>query len=254
MTAAYAADNVSWITIAGGNNAAGNGTVTYRVDANSGTSSRTGTLTIAGRGVTVTQAGQSNHAPVINSIGVNPPSGISTLTTHRMTSSATDSDGDQLSYSWDFGNGATGQGANPSVTYTNTDTITYQATLTVQDPGGLSTSRTVSVTSVTMSGSWSGSLPLSGGAEPMSFVMTQTAGGVVTGTWDAVVFSGEIGPAGAPGMIREDGRFELRLKVLQGAFDDFFYSGTIDPTGRTLDGRLSESGFTGESVVMTKTN
>ncbi len=53
-------------------------------------------------------------------------------------------------------------------------------------------------------------------------------------------------------MIRADGQFELRFKVLQGSFLDFRYSGIIDPIGQTLDGQLNDSGFTGESMVMTK--
>ena len=75
---------------------------------------------------------------------------------------------------------------------------------------------------------------------------------MVTGTWDAVLFSGEVGPIGEPGIIRADGQFELRFKVLQGSFLDFRYSGIIDPIGQTLDGQLNDSGFTGESMVMTK--
>ena len=96
--------------------------------------------------------------------------------------------------------------------------MTYQVTLTVEDSGGLRDSRSVSVTSVTMSGNWSGSVPFTQGAEPMSVVLAQTACGVVTGTGDAVLFSGEVGPIGEPGIIRADGQFELRFKVLQGSF------------------------------------
>ena len=221
------------------------------VDANSSTSTRTGTLTIAGLVVTLTQAGSTNRSPMITDVSVNLAFGISTLTTHEFTSTASDPDGDPLSYRWDLGHGTSSTISSPSVTDDNTDTVTYQVTLTVEDPGGLRDSRSVSVTSVTMSGSWTGSFPLAGGAEPMSFVLTQTAGGVVTGTWDAVLFSGDVGPLGEPGMIRADGQFELRFKVLQGFFD-FRYSGIIDPTGQTLDGELSDSGFTGESMVMTK--
>jgi len=47
----------SWIKITSGSSGAGNGVVYYSVSANTKTSSRTGTLTIAGQGCTVTQAG-----------------------------------------------------------------------------------------------------------------------------------------------------------------------------------------------------
>ncbi|HEX8492025.1 MAG TPA: M36 family metallopeptidase [Pyrinomonadaceae bacterium] len=52
-----AVSNATFITITGGSSGSGNGTVTYSVAANGSTSQRTGTLTIAGRTFTVTQAG-----------------------------------------------------------------------------------------------------------------------------------------------------------------------------------------------------
>ncbi|HSC27807.1 MAG TPA: BACON domain-containing carbohydrate-binding protein, partial [Vicinamibacterales bacterium] len=48
--------NAAWITIASGANGSGNGTVGYNVAANTTTSTRTGTLTIAGKTFTVSQA------------------------------------------------------------------------------------------------------------------------------------------------------------------------------------------------------
>jgi hypothetical protein len=46
----------SWITITSGASGTGNGTVGYRVSANGGSSSRTGTLTVAGQPVIITQS------------------------------------------------------------------------------------------------------------------------------------------------------------------------------------------------------
>ncbi len=54
-----AASNTSWLTVTGGSSGSGNGTVGYSVAANSGTSSRTGTMTIAGQTFTVNQTGQT---------------------------------------------------------------------------------------------------------------------------------------------------------------------------------------------------
>jgi Viral BACON domain/Fibronectin type III domain len=54
-----AVSNASWITITSNNSVTGAGTLNYSVSANSGTASRTGTLTIAGRAFTVTQSGSS---------------------------------------------------------------------------------------------------------------------------------------------------------------------------------------------------
>lgn len=50
-----ATSSVTWITLTVGASRTGSGTVTYSVDANISTSSRTGTLTVAGQTITVTQ-------------------------------------------------------------------------------------------------------------------------------------------------------------------------------------------------------
>jgi Zn-dependent metalloprotease len=54
-----ATSNASWLTITSGASGTGNGTVNYSVAANSGSSSRSGTLTIAGLTFTVNQAAGS---------------------------------------------------------------------------------------------------------------------------------------------------------------------------------------------------
>ncbi len=54
-----AVSNASWITISSNSSVTGNGTVNYSVSADSGTTSRTGTLTIAGKTFTVIQSGSS---------------------------------------------------------------------------------------------------------------------------------------------------------------------------------------------------
>jgi hypothetical protein len=54
----------SWITITSGSSGNGNGTVRYRISANGGSSSRTGTLTVAGQPVIITQsAATAPNAP-----------------------------------------------------------------------------------------------------------------------------------------------------------------------------------------------
>ena len=52
-----AASNASWITITSGSSVTGSGTVTYSVAANTTGSTRTGTMTVAGSTITVTQTG-----------------------------------------------------------------------------------------------------------------------------------------------------------------------------------------------------
>jgi len=58
-----AASSAGWISITSGASGTGNGTVGYSVAANTGASSRTGTLTIAGQTFTVTQAAATGPPP-----------------------------------------------------------------------------------------------------------------------------------------------------------------------------------------------
>ena len=60
-----AASNASWITVTSGSSGSGNGTVGYTVTANGSSSSRTASLTIAGKTLTVTQAA-GGGVPVIS--------------------------------------------------------------------------------------------------------------------------------------------------------------------------------------------
>ena len=57
-----AVSNVSWIIITSNSSVVGNGTASYSVSANSGTTSRTGTMAIAGKTFTVTQSGSSQSS------------------------------------------------------------------------------------------------------------------------------------------------------------------------------------------------
>jgi C1A family cysteine protease len=69
-----AVSNAGWITINSGSSGTGNGTVSYAVAANTGAKTRTGTLTVAGRTFTITQAGVPptvvSVSPVHGSTGV----------------------------------------------------------------------------------------------------------------------------------------------------------------------------------------
>lgn len=83
-----AVSNNSFITITSGSSGSGNGTVNYSVANNTGTTSRTGTMTIAGLTVTVTQAGTGGGC---SNLIVNP--GFETGTTPWVVSLVTRSTG-----------------------------------------------------------------------------------------------------------------------------------------------------------------
>jgi uncharacterized protein (TIGR03437 family) len=73
-----AASSASWITITSGSSGNGSGTVEYSVAANTGTSSRTGTLTIAGQTFTVTQAAGATCSYAIAPTSASVPAGGTT--------------------------------------------------------------------------------------------------------------------------------------------------------------------------------
>jgi len=131
-----ATSNAAWITITSGSSGSGNGTVGYSVTANTNTSSRTGTLTIAGQTFTVNQAGAtcsyaiaptSASAPAggtTGSVTVTAPTGCtwtaaSTASWITISSGASGSGNGTVSYS---------VAANPSASSrTGTLTIAGQA-------------------------------------------------------------------------------------------------------------------------------
>jgi PKD repeat protein len=83
-----------------------------------------------------------NAAPTVR-VAADPKTGTAPLRV-RFTSAASDPDRDQLSYVWEFGDGAKAGG--PTAVHTYTQPGSYTAKLTVTDPGGRTASATVVVT------------------------------------------------------------------------------------------------------------
>lgn len=83
----------------------------------------------------------ANRAPLVNAGG--PYRGVEGSAIAFDRGSATDPDGDVLTSSWSFGDGATSSGLLASHSYV--DNGTYTATLTATDPGGLTARGTASV-------------------------------------------------------------------------------------------------------------
>ena len=200
----------------------------------------------------------SNHSPVVTSVTVSPAFGVSGLTSIAMQAAATDVDGDALSYAWSFGGGtATGASATAKVTGDGLTAIT----VTVSDGRGGTATSSQTVTIGTMTGSWdfvAGTCGTNSGEKPAVFVLTQT-GTTVNGVlnfptrWCNVPANahGEISPA-APGTIDAQGSFEL-IRLPVGAFlDSRLFGGKMSLSGRSVTGRIYQSGFDGEAYTMTK--
>ncbi len=108
-----AASNVSWITITSGSSGTGSGTVAFTVAANTGTSQRTGTMTIAGLTFTVTQSAPVcaySLSPIIQSTNSVGP--LSTVKITDMSGSLSSSGAAIIVNAWDASGNALTQSAS----------------------------------------------------------------------------------------------------------------------------------------------
>jgi len=183
----------------------------------------------------------ANRNPVINSLTVNPTFAIAFLTPFTYGASASDPDGDTLTYIWDLA-GNERSGSSGSITFSRGFTGIFR--LTVTDGRGGSASDTRTVTCGSMTGTWRGTFA--------SFIFTSNltqSGGVVTGDYVDQDGPGRLDPSSA-NTINPRGEIVLRYK--QSVFTDFTFRGTMDNTGRRITGGVSGSGLNNTPFVMTK--
>jgi hypothetical protein len=190
-----------------------------------------------------TPSAPANRAPVINSLNFGPSFGVAELTQFSFNASASDPDGDSMTYSWDVA-GNPFSGTSGTIVFSSGGSGT--ARLTVTDSKGMSSTDTRTFTVGSMTGRWIGSIP---GYTNLLFDLQQS-GAIVTGTFFEQFFgSGKIDPA-QTGRIDADGNIEMRFKL--SVFTDFTFRGRMDSTGRRITGGVFGSGFTGQPFTMNK--
>jgi hypothetical protein len=154
--------NAAWITFSGSSSGSGNGSVGYSVASNTSSSSRTGTLTIAGQTFTVTQAGTSCTGSISPANATvlwgDAASGTVTVTAAAGCSWSSTSNATWLTFS-----GASSGTGNGTVSYSvaaNDSTTGRSGTMTIAgqtftvDQGGASCGNySISPTSTSVSGS-----------------------------------------------------------------------------------------------------
>lgn len=196
--------------------------------------------------------GSANRNPTIASITISPGFGVSQLNSINIQASASDPDGDQVTYDWDLGDGTSASGASVTKAYSgNGGTVTVR--LTAKDGKGGSATDTRSVVIGSMTGRWI--VDISNFTQ-LQLDLTQNKG-TITGTF---VQLGDVAtsPAGTtgktdpaePGKIDANGKVEIRFKI--GRFLDFYLRGTMDQTGRQITGGVYNSGFNGTPFTATK--
>jgi hypothetical protein len=192
----------------------------------------------------------SNRAPTVSATA-NTGFGIQSFTNFSFSSSTADADGDAVTVSWNFGDGTALSGNNVTKVYATGGNFAVIATAT--DSRGATATSVVNIVVGSMTGNW---VNVVAGCGPFNLSLTQT-GGTVTGTflmpanWCNVPggSTGRTDPA-EPGTINAAGVVRIRLKI--GIFLDAIFTGTMDGTGRVVNGNMTNSGFTGQVAIMTK--
>ncbi len=184
----------------------------------------------------------SNRNPVITNVAVTPTFAVAWLGTFSFSATASDPDGDSLTYSWNLGGtSATGQTTDgwtwPCPGYTGTVQVTVS-----DGRGGSAVAASPTFTAGCLSGTWVGtSATVSGWS--FTLVLSQSQTGLVTGSYsDNWGGYGTHDPA-QPGWIRSDAQLEFRTKLSMGRYSDFTFRGTMDSSGRKLNGNVTGSGF-----------
>ncbi len=145
------------------------GTYTAEVTATNGAGSQTAQTTV-----------QVVDVPIAGlSAGSDSPTQVGNITTFQATTTA----GSNISYSWDFGDGASGSGATPSHTYAAVGSYTVEVTAT-NGAGSSTEPTTVQVVDVPIAGLSAGSNSPTQVGSATTFQATTTAGSNISYSWD----------------------------------------------------------------------
>jgi PKD domain-containing protein/PEGA domain-containing protein len=182
-----------------------------------------------------------NHAPTAGTISASPSAALQGGTTVTFTSQgASDSDGDSLTYSWDFGDGTTGTGQTTSKVYSSSGTM--NVTLTVSD-GKKDATATTSFAVRSLTGTWRGTV-VSFGTTTLSLTQTGTN---VSGS-----YSDQFGLAGsAAGTVRTTPP-QVTLIVTVPGFQPFTFTGSANNDVSGLNGVANGSGFINNGWTLTR--
>jgi hypothetical protein len=200
----------------------------------------------AGTAVAVGVAKGGNKAPTVSGIAANPSTALlGTNTSIAFSVQASDQDNDQLTYSWDFGDGATSTQQSPTHVYNSAGSFT--AKLTVNDGKASATSQTTVVVK-SLSGVWRATVVGSVFGEITdTFTLTQSgqsvSGSAVSTAGPASTVTGGSIKATSP---------RVTFTVTTTGFVPFVFTGDPAPDVNTIVGVYNGSGYSNTSVTMTR--
>jgi Big-like domain-containing protein len=184
----------------------------------------------------------ANRSPSITALTFTPGFGIATLTRFDYSASASDPDGDALTFTWDIA-GTPASGPSGSITFAPPG-VSGTARVTVSDGKGGTATDTRTFVVGSGSGTWRGTW----GGWVFTSNLTQN-GTALTGDYSDQLGPGRLDPAVA-NTIDANGNVKLRYK--QSIFSDFTFTGRISSTGRTITGVVNGSGAVNVPFTMTK--
>jgi PKD repeat protein len=198
----------------------------------------------AGTAIAVGAAKGGNKAPAVSGITANPSAALlGTNTPITFSVQASDQDNDQLTYSWDFGDGATSTQQAPSHLYNIPGTFIVK--VTVSDAKSSASSQT-KATVKTLTGTWR-STPINSFFGTVQWVLNLSQSGTsVTGSTPSVAgTTGTFTPGTLDGSVRTASpRVMLTLVLGRGVrsdgtpvtFNDSFFALDAGPDADTLTG------------------
>jgi hypothetical protein len=198
-------------------------------------------------GIALLSGGDStpdDQSPVAGTISVSPTGlGLAGVTNFTFTSQgASDPENAALTYTWNFGDGATGSGATAAHVYNSAGT--FNATLTVSDGAHQVTAAGLSVTTGDVNGTWVNFDPAVGGARERR-VTFQRSGAQLSGIYRTNLAPGHTGSVNGSMTSPNALQFEAKLQDDQGQQVGFTFEGTFNSSLTSFTG-LAEGYLLGE--------
>jgi hypothetical protein len=204
-------------------------------------------IALIGLGVVAVGAGvflatrKSDEAPTVSGVTVTP-SGAAVMGATNVTFSAqaTDPDGDPITYSWNFGDGASGSGQSASHVYNAAGSFQATVTATAKEKSATG-SGNVNVRS--LAGRWTGNLV--GGGTFNTVVNLAHSSSTLTGN-----YADQFGSGTVSGRVSDPRAVTFTVSI--SGFQPFTFTGTVDAAGDRMTGTANGSGFVNASWTLSR--